>query len=396
LLPGAAVWMAAIVVAAEGLRSRVPYGGFPWGRIAFTQADGAYLPLAALGGAVLVTFAVALTGCALAYVLLHIGQAPRRRVGLLVVGVSPLLVGWAMAPTIGVEPEAGTAEVAAVQGNAPDIGIDLMSENETVRANHIAQAERLVEDVRAGRVPRPDLVILPESSNTFSAARVDHDLDRIATQLGAPLVVGGIAYDAQDRVSNRIIQWEPGRGATEEYAKQQLVAFSEFIPLRELAGAVTPFVRQFGADMVPGDTPGVFDAGPVRLGVAICYEVAYDYILNEATLAGAQLLAVPTNNAWFGRGEMTYQQLAMSRLRAVEHGRAVVVVSTSGVSAIVQPDGTVTRSTSLYTADTLVERVPLRSTITAATRLGSIPEWVLTALAVLAVAASLRRTAMPN
>lgn len=109
-------------------------------------------------------------------------------------------------------------------------------------------------------------------------------------------------------------------------------------------------------------------------------------------LAGAQLLAVPTNNAWFGRGEMTYQQLAMSRLRAVEHGRAVVVSSTSGVSAIVQPDGTVTSSTRLYASDTLVEQVPLRSTMTPATRLGSIPEWVLTAVAVLAVAMTTRTT----
>jgi predicted amidohydrolase len=84
-------------------------------------------------------------------------------------------------------------------------------------------------------------------------------------------------------------------------------------------------------------TDPVFEMDRARVSLAICYEVGYDYVLNEAALAGAQLLAVPTNNAWFGRGEMTYQQLAMSRLRAVEHGRAVVVASTSGVSAIVQP-----------------------------------------------------------
>jgi apolipoprotein N-acyltransferase len=390
-LPGAPVWMAAVVVAAEAARSRVPFGGFPWGRVAFTQADGLFLPLAALGGAVLVGFAVVLTGCALAQVLIRGGEAPRRWIGPAVTAVVPLLVGWAMTPTVGVEPEAGTVEVAAVQGNAPDVGVGLIDENETVRANHIAEAGRLAHDVAAGRAPRPDLVILPESSNTFSAARDDPDLERIAAQLDVPLLVGGIAYDVDGRVSNRVVEWEPGVGATEEYAKQQLVAFSEFIPLRGIAAAVTPFVRQFGTDMVAGDGPGVFDAGGARVGVAICYEVAYDHVLGEATRAGAQLLAVPTNNAWFGRGEMTYQQLAMSRLRAVEHGRAVVVVSTSGVSAIVQPDGTVTGSTGLYTAETLVERVPLRSTLTPATRIGGVPEWVLTALAVLAVAMSIWR-----
>lgn len=390
-LPAAPVWMAALVMAAEAARSRVPYGGFPWGRVGFTQADGAFLPLASLGGAVLVGFAVALTGCALAAVLLRIREEPRRWIAPGVVAAIPVIVGVALTPSIGTEPEAGTATVALVQGNAPDLGIDLLGENATVRANHIAQADRLVDDVRAGRVPRPDLVILPESSNTFDPARDDPDLDRIATQLDAPMAVGGIARGADEEISNRMIRWDPVRGATDEYAKQQLVAFSEFIPLRSIAGAVTPFLQQYSNDMVPGDGPGVFDLGPARVGLAICYEVAYDYVLGEATRAGAQLLVVPTNNAWFGRTEMSYQQLAMSRLRAVEHGRAVVVAATSGVSAIVQPDGTVTRSTRQYTAETLVEQVPLRSTITPATRLGSIPEWTLAAAGVVAVAVTMRR-----
>jgi apolipoprotein N-acyltransferase len=75
-------------------------------------------------------------------------------------------------------------------------------------------------------------------------------------------------------------------------------------------------------------------------------------------------------------------------LRAVEHGRAVVVAATSGVSAIVAPDGTVVRSSGQFTADTLVEQVPLRSGLTVATRLGGVPEWVLVGLAVVAVAAA--------
>jgi apolipoprotein N-acyltransferase len=168
------------------------------------------------------------------------------------------------------------------------------------------------------------------------------------------------------------------------------VPFGEFVPLRGLASAVTPFADDPASDLVPGDRTGVFDTGSVRVGLAICYEVAYDFVLAEATRAGAQLLVVPTNNAWFGRTEMTYQQLAMARLRAVEHGRAVVVAATSGVSAIVQPDGTVVRATGQFTADILVERVPVRSGSTLATRLGGAPEWVLVGMAVVAVAAAVR------
>ncbi|TWE27456.1 apolipoprotein N-acyltransferase [Prauserella muralis] len=390
-LPMAPVWMAAVVVAAEAVRSRVPYGGFPWGRVAFTQPEGVFLPLAAVGGAVLVGFAVALTGCGLAVLALRIRQAPRRWIAHAVVAVLPLVAGWVMVSLIETDAEVGTATVAVVQGNAPDAGIALLGQSATVRANHIAQADRLVDDVRAGRVPAPDLVILPESSNVFEAGRDDPDLDRIARELGVPVAVGGTAYGADGRASNRMILWSPQRGATEEYAKQQLVPFSEFVPLRAVAAAVTPFTDDPAGDMVSGDRPGVFDMGSARVGFAICYEVAYDYVLTEATRAGAQLLVVPTNNAWFGRTEMTYQQLAMARLRAVEHGRAVVVASTSGVSAIVQPDGRVTRSTGQFTAESMVERVPLRLSTTVATRFGSVPEWVVVSFAVVAVAVAFRR-----
>ena len=81
---------------------------------------------------------------------------------------------------------------------------------------------------------------------------------------------------------------------------------------------------------------------------------------------GAQLLAVPTNNATFGDTEMTYQQLAMSRVRAVEHGRAVVVAATSGVSAIIAPDGAVTSQTDLFVPAALVAKVPLSTSSTLA------------------------------
>lgn len=393
-LAGATVWMAAVFVAAEALRSRVPFGGFPWGRVAFTQADGVFLPLAALGGAVLVSFAVAVSGCGLAVLTQRVRVRPPRWsprwVGPALVAVLPLVVGSAL-PTVDSGPADDVVTVAVVQGNAPDVGVRLRDESRTVRANHIAQADRLVADVRAGRARAPDLVILPESVVRLEASRRDPDLDRIATELGAPVIAGGIAFGADGRASNRMIVWDPVRGATGEYAKRRLVPFGEFVPLRGIAAAVTPFADDPAGDLVPGDRAGVLDAGSVRVGLAICYEVAYDFVLTDATRAGARLLVVPTNNAWFGRTEMTYQQLAMARLRAVEHDRTVVVAATSGVSAIVRPDGTITRGTGQFTAEALVEQVPLRSGTTLATTLGAAPEWVLVALAVGSVVVTVRR-----
>jgi apolipoprotein N-acyltransferase len=115
------------------------------------------------------------------------------------------------------------------------------------------------------------------------------------------------------------------------------------------------------------------------VGIAICWEIAFDDLVADSVAAGAQVLAVPSNNATFGLTDMTFQQLAMSRVRAVEHDRAVLVVTTSGVSATIAPDGTVTAATRRFAPDVLVDATPLRATTTLAGRLRALPEWVLLA-----------------
>ena len=93
----------------------------------------------------------------------------------------------------------------------------------------------------------------------------------------------------------------------------------------------------------------------------------------------------PTNNATFGFTDMTYQQLAMNRMRALEYDRPVVIAATSGVSAIVQPDGTVTKQSRIFTPDILQADIPLRDTMTLSARIGPVLEWVLSALGCAAV-----------
>jgi apolipoprotein N-acyltransferase len=135
----------------------------------------------------------------------------------------------------------------------------------------------------------------------------------------------------------------------------------------------------------------VLDVGPARLADVICFEVAYDGVVRKAVRAGGRLLVVQTNNATFGRSGETSQQLAMGRLRAVEHGRAVVVAATSGVSAVVAPDGHVMDRSRVFTRDLLVQSVPLRSTQTVATRLGALPEYLLALLGLGAALVGARR-----
>jgi apolipoprotein N-acyltransferase len=127
------------------------------------------------------------------------------------------------------------------------------------------------------------------------------------------------------------------------------------------------------------------------VAIATCYEVAFDGVVRDAVRAGGTLLTVPTNNATFGFTEMTYQQLAMSRVRAVEHSRAVLVAATSGVSAVIGPDGTVRQQTRLFTPDALVAAVPLRTTTTLATSAGAAIEWALVVIGVGALVVAVLR-----
>ena len=389
-LPAAPVWLAAVFVTAESVRSSFPFGGFPWGRLAFTQARGALLPLASLGGAVLVSFVVALIGGAVAQLVLR-ARRPRGLVVPAVMVVVPVLAGLAVLPTIATDANAGTARVAIVQGNAPNIGLDLLYQDDVLHDNHMRAAEKFADDVRSGRQQRPDFVVLPEQVGSWGPARNDPELTMIGAELDVPMLVGGLGIDPDGQLRNKIVRWDPSVGATSEYDKQHLVPFAETIPMRPVARLVSPFVDRFERDMVPGERPGVLDAGPARVGVGMCYDVAYDDVFSGATQQGATLLAVPTNNAWYGQSEMSYQQLAMSQLRAVEHSRSVVVAATSGVSAIVQPDGSVVQHTGQFTAQNLVGEVPLRSNLTLATRLGSAPMWMLAALGAGAVLFTLRR-----
>jgi apolipoprotein N-acyltransferase len=210
--------------------------------------------------------------------------------------------------------------------------------------------------------------------------------------VGAPILVGAIlSGPGADHRRNAGILWSPTSGPGSEYIKRHPVPFAEYIPLRGLAEWVSSDAKLVTQDMVAGGGDGLLRGGPFPIGDVICFEVAYDGLVRSSVAAGAQLLVVQTNNATFGHSAETYQQLAMSRLRAVESGRTVLQVATSGLSAVIGPDGNVREhSGALFTPARLVASVPLRTGTTLATRLGAIPEYVLAALALGAIGWSAR------
>ncbi|WP_307817377.1 apolipoprotein N-acyltransferase [Nocardia acididurans] len=420
------LWVAAAWTLTEWARSSFPFGGFPWGRIAFGQADGWYLPFAMLGGAPLIGFLVALTGTlAVAGVLrvwrgrgesdvpgasANVPHRPRWGVPRLtswtrIIGAASIV---AIIPLTGVilrtalpGPEDGNRPitVAAIQGSVPRLGLDFNAQRRAVLDNHVKRTEELAAAVAAGTAPQPDVVIWPENSSDIDPLRNADAaalITRAARDIKAPILVGAVLVNDDRTTTNSVIVWTADGGPAERHDKKIIQPFGEYLPMRSFFRLFSEYADRAGY-FVPGTGDGVVHAepasggAPVAIGVATCYEVAFDRAFQQAMDAGAQLLTVPSNNATFGDSEMTFQQLAMSRVRAVEHGRAVVVSVTTGVSAIITADGTIQEQTEQFVPAALVAKLPLRDDTTPATRLGPTPEWILCILAAAAAVAAIRR-----
>ncbi|MEU2776885.1 apolipoprotein N-acyltransferase [Streptomyces sp. NPDC007162] len=404
-LPAWPVWAAALWIAGEAVRARVPFRGFPWGKIAFGQADGVFLPLAAVGGTPVLGFAVVLCGFGLYEVGRLAVEGRRTReirrgaaaAALLSVAV-PVVGAVAARTLVSDKAENGSATVALIQGNVPRAGLDFASQRQAVLDYHVKETLKLAADIKAGRVAKPAFVLWPENSSDvdpFADADAAAVIDEASKAVGVPISVGGVV-ERDGKLLNEQILWDPVKGPTATYDKRQIQPFGEYLPLRGLVGAInknwTSMVRQ---DFSRGTKPGVFDIDGTKVGLATCYEAAFDWDVRDTVTRGAEMISVPSNNATFDRSEMTYQQLAMSRIRAVEHSRTVTVPVTSGVSAIIMPDGRITQKTGMFVPAYLVQKVPLRTSRTPATELGILPEIALVLAAAggvgWAIGAGLRR-----
>ena len=245
------------------------------------------------------------------------------------------------------------------------------------------------------------MVIWPENSSDYNP-RVNADarelVERAVDAVDVPLLFGTDRYveadgspGSVDARYNEMLLWLPGEGPVFAYAKQIPAAFAEYIPMRDFARIFSPAVDLVSVDMARGPEIAVVPVPiaaldrEVPVGTIICFEVAYDALIRESVLGGAEVLFVPTNNASFGYTAESEQQLAMSRFRAVEHGRATVQISTVGVSGVIAPNGVVLETTELFTPDQMVATLPLRTEITISDRLGDGPVVAFTLITVLSL-----------
>jgi apolipoprotein N-acyltransferase len=366
-------------VAAEAVRGRWPWP-FPWGRLAMSQASAPTVHWVAVGGPPLLTFLLALAAACLAWLVIS-----RRRVApalALAATVAAGLAGWLL-PVDGGAPGTPTAVVAAVQGDVPHArNLPDLLRATTVTDNHARVTERLARQVAAGSRPAPDVVIWPENSTDLDPSlnpSIYATINAAVNAIDRPVLVGAVL---QNPVRNAGQLWLPRRGPVAVYIKRQLVPFGEYIPLRGLLDKITSLPSLQPVNFTPGHKAVVFRLGKIRLGDVICWEIGFDNQVYSEVRAGANLLSMQSNDADFeldGQMGETLQQLEMARIRAIETDRAVAVASTTGVSAIIAPDGSLITHSRIWRPAILEARVPLRTELTIADRIGDVPEIVITA-----------------
>ncbi|QRV02956.1 apolipoprotein N-acyltransferase [Arcanobacterium phocisimile] len=386
------LWASISWVGIEHLRASIPFGGMPWGKIAFALNDSPLVRLAPIGSTLLVgLFAVAvsiLLAQALFYLPRKFFTAMSSVAFACALAIFPLILPLGGKPT-------GQFAIGVVQGGSPTKTAipDGWKRALQVTSNHVEQARQITH---------ADLIVLPESTSDRDV-RTDEEsgnlLRSLVGEVNTPIMFGTQEYTDEGRYNDYLVMGIDGK-IIGRYSKQHPVPFGEYIPFREalsdVSASIAEVISQVTVDMFPGTGPAQLivptGRGEVAVATPICFEVAYDRLISDGVIGVERpsgLIVVPTNNASFGDSGEPYQQFAMTRFRAMEHGRSAVQVSTTGVSGVVEANGVVRYQTSVGEQDSATVSVPLYTHVTFATRTAHIREYLGYACAAIGVIVSI-------
>lgn len=316
-----------IFVVLEEIRNRFPFGGFGWARVAYSQADAPYANIASRGGA------ISLSGITVLIAAFVYCAVNKRIIFIFLVPLFALVIPNNISTV-------GQTSVLMIQGNVPQLGLDFNARAKQVFYNHLNETKLALAQGK-----KVDFIVWPENAVDVDPY-TNKDVYEQLESFDKPLIIGAITGKGE-KLLNTSILW--GDKVQDIYVKQHLTPFGEYIPLRSLAKKISPFVNQVD-DFSPGNKQKIFTIGQARVAPVICFELLDDEILANAAKS-SNLLVVQTNSATFGTSAESAQQLSITRIRAIEHSRNVVSVSTTGISAIIDFNGKILRQTSMGTTD---------------------------------------------
>lgn len=366
-------WTIFALLLAEEIRTRFPFGGFGWTRIAFSQVQSPFLPLVSYGGVALLSFVTLLIALSLAR--FKAKSLLLTLIAILVVGLLPLN-------------QSGSEKIslAAIQGNTPSVGLEFNNRAKAVFDLHLQTTRKFVNR-------KYDAIIWPENAIDIDPRNYPEVADQITTlvsELKTPLI-SGVVLNRNGSPANASVLYSPEGIEKSIYIKRYLTPFGEYMPLRPLAEFISPYAKSV-VDFQPGRKFATHEIAGNKLAPIICYEILSDEIVREAAKNSGALL-VQTNSATFANTAESAQQLAITRIRAAEHARQILSVSTVGISAFIDHNGVVQMQSRENISTILTGDVFFSDKQTWADRLGGVAP-LITLLLALALALSKRRVGL--
>jgi len=332
-------------LAGEWLISRAPYGGFGWSRLGFI-GSGPTLSFAYWGGPTLIVIANVLLAF-LIYQFLHsLSLGERLKASSTVLAIIASTILCTLVPVTNPDPGAPgeSITISGVQGNVPRLGLDFNAQREAVLRNHVKLT------LGDPNIPTSDLVVWPENASDVDPLTppARDVIEGTSRTIGKPILLGGVSSTAGFGLRNISLWVDPSEGIDETsiYTKRHLAPFGEYLPLRAIAELITDSAQRI-EDMTPGNAEKVYALKGAFIAPVICFEVLDDQLLTEKS-ARAGILVVQTNSATFGSTPQSAQQLAISRVRSIEHARPIISISTSGVSAFIDSSGEISQETAIF------------------------------------------------
>ena len=353
-------------IALEEVRARFPFGGFGWLRVGFSQVDAPYARLASVGGVSLLSLATLLLGIA-AFQLAKRGSG----LTLPIIAITLTLSGIFVFPN---NSPRQTFQVLAVQGSVPKLGLDFNERATEVFYRHLTATQKALA---IGK--KPALIVWPENSvdvDPFNNPKVGKAITELVDKNDVPLIIGAVLR-TDGKLQNASILFEPKTGATTSYVKRHLTPFGEVMPLRSMLTFFSDLPNQV-EDFTAGKSPVIHQVGQAKIAPIICFELIDDRLI-QSSAGSSNLFVVQTNSATFANTAQSAQQLAITRIRSIEHARYAVSVSTVGISAIIDTNGVILKSTKESVAASINSSVALNATQTIYDRVGEFA-WVLVLL----------------
>jgi apolipoprotein N-acyltransferase len=345
----------------------LPYGGFPWSRVAQALSDSFLSSLVYFVGISGLTFLSVFFAVALLQAI-ESGSKNLRLHGISLTSTAGVIALAALF-VVPAGAESGEVTVAAVQGNA-NAGLFANAERGTFLRNHLEATELLDSDPLKESI---DFIVWPENAsdlNPQSSELAKLQIDAIVEKYQVPLIFGAITESGEE-IFNSSLYFAPGQVQFDQYDKKRPVPFAEYVPDRDFWYSLAPdLIGMVSRGYAFGTRDGIFEFEDRNLGVLICFEVAIDDIGRELVSDGAEIILSQTNNADFGRSDETFQQAALARLRAIETGRTLVNISTVGVSKVFLADGSIVDQLPIFEPGIMVHTLPLRTSITPAMVIG--------------------------